>query len=135
MHIGENSTKAKIDDLVVNRFQTDSGPESRQAFLEEYLGSASTVIEYDRDYDRGEGAPFKMVYPETFEAVYGRYLGFFNRIRANQKKRIAIMVSHGQSIPSFMELCEPDARKKDIIGVGYCCLSIAKVTKKEGLCE
>ena len=36
------------------------------------------------------------------------------------------MVSHGNSIASFMEVGDKDARKKDIIGVGYCCLSIMK---------
>ena len=36
------------------------------------------------------------------------------------------MISHANSVQPFMEICDPEARKKDIIGVGYCCLSIAQ---------
>ena len=36
------------------------------------------------------------------------------------------MVSHGNSVQSFMEVTDPKAREKDIIGIGYCCLSIAR---------
>ena len=75
-----------------------------------------------------------MVYPESLEVAAKRYSDFFNLTKMNQKARIAIMVCHGQSIPSFMELCEPDASSKDIFGIGYCCLSIVKVNKF-GLCE
>jgi hypothetical protein len=30
-----------------------------------------------------------------------------------------------------MEITDPDARKNDIIGAGYCCLSIARKCKDE----
>ncbi len=36
------------------------------------------------------------------------------------------MVSHGNSVQSFLEICDPDARSKSVIGVDYCCISIAK---------
>jgi len=69
-----------------------------------------------------------MVYPETFEETYQRYLAYFRKVSADEYKgeqpRVVIMVSHGQSIQSFMEVYDKQAREKDVIGVGYCCLSI-----------
>lgn len=34
------------------------------------------------------------------------------------------MVSHGNSFQSFLELTDPEAKKKFTIGIGYCCISM-----------
>ena len=75
-----------------------------------------------------------MIYPEQFETIYPRYLNFYKKVTENdfpvsKKSKVVIMVSHSTSIQSFMEITDPDARKNDIIGAGYCCLSIARKCK------
>ena len=45
------------------------------------------------------------------------------------------MVSHGNSVQSFMSVYDPKGKEKDIIGVGFCCLSIAQRPKKSALWE
>ena len=73
-----------------------------------------------------------MTYPESVEATLQRYLSFYRTIQQRQFSLptqpipIVIMVSHGNSVQSFMEVGDPDARKKDLIGIGYCCVSIAR---------
>ena len=72
-----------------------------------------------------------MIYPEPFENIYPRYLNFYKKVAekdftVSKKPKVVIMVSHGNSVQSFMEITDPEARKNDIIGVGYCCLSIAR---------
>ncbi len=73
-----------------------------------------------------------MTYPESVEATMQRYLSFYRTIQQRQFSSpiqpipIVIMVSHGNSVQSFMEVTDPEARKKDLIGIGYCCVSIAR---------
>lgn len=71
-----------------------------------------------------------MEYPESFPASLNRFSSFFfsvsgDEFKKNQKELI-IMVSHGNSVQSFMDLYDVDSKQKDIIGVPYCCVSIVK---------
>ena len=80
-----------------------------------------------------------MIYPETVMNSYLRYLNFFRKTQETCFPKtsadacpVVVMVSHGNSVQSFMEVCDPEARSKDIIGIGYCCLSIARLNDKKG---
>ena len=73
---------------------------------------------------------FHMLYPEDLATSNSRFLTYFHKVLDEEFKedesKVVIMVSHGNSVMSFMELCEPEAKKKDLTVVGYCCLSIVK---------
>ncbi len=91
---------------------------------------------YKRDYEdeKSQDRQFKMTYPEPIMASYNRYLNFFQKCSAKDypkqaKPKVVVMVSHGNSIQSFLEVTHPDAKKWNVIGVGYCCLSIASKEK------
>ena len=122
-----NASRQIIEDLLVNVAMKNG---EYQKFLEYYLEN-ECEISYSKDYD---GSDFKMVYPEKMPASYDRYLAFQKKCQDNEfnqeEDKVVILVSHGNSVMSFMELTDPDAKKKDLIGIDYCSLSIIKKNQK-----
>jgi broad specificity phosphatase PhoE len=142
--------KPKIEHLVINTFPDNK--EGLSSFFEEYLPTSSPDtlnLTYKKDYDHPDPdtRQYRMLYPEDITENYFRYLTFFRKVRDRHlnnflsdsdgsfSHKVIILVSHGQSIPSFMELCDPLARQKDVIGVGYCCVSLIHREGEEGTWE
>ena len=89
----------------------------------------SLDIQYERDYTKA----FKMVYPEPFEMIVERYLQFFKTIEIDQRleqDQVILMVSHGNAFQSFLCLVDEKGHNKMTVGIGYCCMSIARRSLK-----
>ena len=100
--------------------------------LEEIVKEYHLPRDYQIIYDKHKDGFFRMKYPEPFMKHFDRFMEFFQLIEKTEftqiQNELIIMISHGNSMEVFLGLTEQDYRKKMVLGVNYCNISIAKKT-------